>query len=122
MDEQPPATFNFTRDIVEQWAQLRPRDLALWCVEESGEERRFTFAEVADCAARASHLFHQAGVRPGDRVLVMLPRVPMWWIGMLGLIRLGAVPIAGTTLLTAKDIDYRVTAAGITAMLADADG
>src|SRR4029079_2291152 len=95
---------------------------ALWCVEESGEERRFTFAEVSDWSARASHLFHHAGLRRGDRVLVMLPRVPMWWIGMLGLIRLGAVPIAGTTLLTAKDIEYRVGAADITAILTDAEG
>ena len=41
---------------------------------------------------------------------------------MLGLIRLGAVPIPATTLLTAKDIAYRVQAAGITAILTDADG
>jgi acyl-coenzyme A synthetase/AMP-(fatty) acid ligase len=122
MGEQPVATFNFARDIVERWAQLRPGELGLWCVDEGGGERRFSFAELADCARRASHLLHQAGIRRGDRVLVMLPRVPMWWIGMLGLIRLGAVPITATTLLTEKDIAYRIGAAGITAMLTDAEG
>ena len=66
-------------------------------------------------------LSSQEGIRRGDRVLVMLPRVPAWWIEMLGLIRLGAVPIPATTLLTAKDIAYRVQAAGITAILTDAD-
>ncbi len=55
-------------------------------------------------------------------MLVMLPRVPMWWIGMLGLIRLGAVPIPATTLLTTKDISYRIASADITAVLTDADG
>ena len=115
-------TFNFTRDVVERWAQLRPHELALWCVDERGGERRHTFAELIDEVRRASHLFHRAGVRRGDCVLVMLPRVPMWWIGMLGLIRLGAVPIPATTLLTPKDIAYRIEAAGISAILTDADG
>jgi acyl-coenzyme A synthetase/AMP-(fatty) acid ligase len=122
MAEQAAVTYNFSRDIVERWAQLRPHDLALWCVDEAGVERRFAFAELADRARRASKHFHHAGVRRGDRVLVMLPRVPMWWIGMLGLIRLGAVPIPATILLTAKDIAYRIETAEITAILTDAGG
>jgi len=35
-------------------------------------------------------------------VLLIWPRVPQWWIAMLGLIRLGAVPFPGTPLLTSK--------------------
>ena len=122
MGEHASPFFNFTCDIVEGWAKVRPGDLALWCVAESGSECRFSFAELADRSRRAAHRFHQAGVRRGDRVLLMLPRVPMWWMGMLGLIRLGAVPIPATTLLTAKDIQYRIAAADITAILTDAHG
>ncbi len=121
MGKQAAATFNFAHDIVAHWAELRPRELALWCVDEEGREQRFSFAELSDQFHRAAHLFHQAGIRRGDRVLVMLPRVPMWWIGMLGLIRLGAVPIPATTLLTPKDIAYRVELAGITAMIMSAE-
>lgn len=122
MGEQAAAVFNFARDVVERWERLRPHEPALWWVDEAGEERRFTFAELADQARRASHHFHQRGIRRGDRVLVMLPRVPMWWIGMLGLIRLGAVPIPATTLLTPKDIAYRIEEAEVSAILTDADG
>lgn len=122
MGEQAAAMFNFCRDVVERWALQRPGDPALWCVDEAGTEYRATFAELVDRSRRAAHCYHRAGVRRGDRVLVMLPRVPMWWIGMLGLIRLGAVPIPATTLLTAKDIAYRIGAADITAILTDADG
>src|SRR4030095_4499479 len=93
MGEQAAAHFNFARNVIERWAQLRSHDLALWCVDEAGAERRFNFSELADRTRRASAIFHQAGIRRGDCVLVMLPRVPMWWIGMLGLIRIGAVPI-----------------------------
>ena len=122
MGEQVAETFNFARDVMEQWARRRPHDPALWCVDEAGGARCYSFAELADRFRRASGFLHKAGIRCGDRVLVMLPRVPAWWIEMLGLIRLGAVPIPATTLLTAKDIAYRVQAAGITAILTDVDG
>jgi acyl-coenzyme A synthetase/AMP-(fatty) acid ligase len=122
MGEQAVAHYNFAWDVIERWAQMRPHDLALWCVDEAGVERRFAFAELADRVRRSSAIFHRAGIHRGDRVLVMLPRVPMWWIGMLGLIRIGAVPIPATTLLTPKDIVYRVETAEITAILTDLNG
>jgi acyl-coenzyme A synthetase/AMP-(fatty) acid ligase len=122
MGEQVAETFNFARDVMEQWALRRPHDPALWCVDEAGGARRYSFAELADRFRRASSFLHQSGIRRGDCVLVMLPRVPPWWIAMLGLIRLGAVPIPATTLLTGRDIAYRVATAGIKAILTDADG
>src|SRR5437660_659362 len=47
--------------------------------------------------------------------------VPDVWLAMLGLTKLGAVPIPATTLLTAKDIAWRAQAAEISAVLTDAD-
>ncbi len=116
----PPTHFNFTRDVVERWARERPDALALWWLDEhAGSEQKFTFRQIADQARRAATLFHRLGIQKGDRVLVILPRIPQWWIALLGLVRLGAVPIPGTSLLTTKDIRYRVEIAEVTAMLAD---
>ena len=118
-----PVHFNFTRDVIEGWANVRPDALALWCVtEHDGESLKLSFAQLADRACRAASFLHQLGIHRGDRVLLMMPRVPQWWIAMLGLIRLGAVPIPGTPLLTPKDIRYRVETADIAALLTDADG
>ena len=58
------------------------------------------------------------GINNGDKVLVMLPNIPEWWEIMLGLMRLNAIPIPATTLLTAKDIRYRLSAADIKAIIA----
>jgi acetyl-CoA synthetase/medium-chain acyl-CoA synthetase len=41
---------------------------------------------------------------------------------MLGLIRLGAVPVPGTLLLTARDVAYRLGSAGISAAITNHDG
>jgi acyl-coenzyme A synthetase/AMP-(fatty) acid ligase len=115
--------FNFARDVVDDWSHRRPDALAFWWVDESGEhELKLTFRELSQRFHQAASFFHQQGIRRGDRVLVMLPRIPQWWIAMLGLIRLGAVPMPGTPLLTAKDIQYRVQTAEASAILTDAAG
>src|SRR5438105_15111919 len=101
--------FNFSHDVVERWARERPDALALWWVSEHDSvEQKLTFRQLADKLRRAASFFQQIGIKRGDRVLIITPRVPDWWIAMLGLIRLGAVPIPGTPLLTARDIKYRL--------------
>ncbi len=118
-----PSYFNFAADVVDRWARSRPEGRALWYVHScSGAEQRFTFAKVAELSCRAASFLHKSGVKRGDRVLVMLPRVPQWWISMLGLIRLGAVPVPSTLLLTARDISFRVEAAKITAAITSEEG
>ena len=118
-----PRQFNFAREVVEHWAGNQPGAPALWCVRaENGTETKLTFSQLAEGLRRAASFFHQLGIRRGDRVLVIAPRVPQWWTAMLGLIRLGAVPIPGTPLLTGRDISYRVKAAEVSALVTDADG
>jgi acetyl-CoA synthetase/medium-chain acyl-CoA synthetase len=123
MFAEPPAYFNFAHDVMERWARERPEAVALWCVGDSGcFEQKLSFRQLAENFRRAAAFFHALGIGRGDRVLLILPRVPQWWIAMLGLTKLGAVPIPGTPLLTAKDIRYRVEAAQVTAIVTDADG
>jgi acetyl-CoA synthetase/medium-chain acyl-CoA synthetase len=115
--------FNFARDVVERWARLQPEAPALWCIGPSaGSEQRLSFAQLAADLRRAAGFFHQLGIQRGDRVLVIAPRIPQWWVAMLGLIRLGAVPIPGTPQLTARDIQYRLEVADVCALATDAEG
>jgi acetyl-CoA synthetase len=122
-EDQAPLYFNFATDVIDRWARERPDAPALWCVSGStGAEQKFSFREVSALSRQAATLLRSSGVRRGDRVLIMLPRVPQWWIGMLGLIRLGAVPVPGTLLLTARDVAYRLGSARVTAVLTDSEG
>jgi acetyl-CoA synthetase/medium-chain acyl-CoA synthetase len=118
-----PTHFNFARDVFDRWARRRPDACALWWVASPhGPEARFSFGELSALSRQAAHWFATTGVHRGDRVLLLLPRVPQWWIALLGLVRLGAVPVPGTLQLTARDVAYRIESAGITAVLANAEG
>ena len=118
-----PRYFNFATDIVDRWAAERPRSLALWHVHAATRaEHKLTFPQIADLSRRAANFFQSCGINRGDHVLLMLPRVPQWWVTMLGLIRLGAVPVPATLLLTARDVAYRLKTAVIRAVITNAEG
>ena len=83
----------------------------LWIGQKGEEERHITFAQFAERSSRAANAFATLGIKKGDRVLVMLPRIPEWWESVLGLMKLGAIAIPCTTLLTPKDIAFRAEVA-----------
>jgi len=118
-----PRCFNFATDVVDRWAATRPRSLALWHVHASTRaEHRLTFRQIAGLSRQAANFFRNCGIKRGDRLLLMLPRVPQWWVGMLGLIRLGAVPVPATLLLTAREVAYRLKMAGIHGVITNGEG
>uniref|UniRef100_A0A8B9NUD8 medium-chain acyl-CoA ligase n=1 Tax=Apteryx owenii TaxID=8824 RepID=A0A8B9NUD8_APTOW len=61
--------------------------------------------------SKAANILSEAcGLQKGDKVIVVLPRVPEWWLLNVACMRTGIVFISGTSQLTAKDILYRLQA------------
>ncbi len=116
-----PAQFNFAIDVMGKWAQDSNKLAMLW-LGQNGEERHITFAQFFERSSRAANAFAALGLQKGDRVLVMLPRIPEWWESVLGLMMLGAIPIPCTTLLTAKDIEFRAGIAEVQGFITDEEG
>ena len=108
---ETPAAFNFGADVVDAWARDPSRTALVWCDAE-GRERRLTYAEVARASNRVANRLAARGIRKGDRVIVMLPRIPEWQISLTACLKLGAVPIPCITMLTERDVVYRVRHSG----------
>jgi acyl-coenzyme A synthetase/AMP-(fatty) acid ligase len=118
-----PEVYNYARDVVDAWASREPAKLALLAVGSAGgDARRYSFADLAASSNRAANFLASLGVRKGDPVFVMLPRIPEWYDVALGCIKLGAVPMPGTTLLTDRDIAYRLERAGARVAVTDPEG
>jgi acetyl-CoA synthetase len=116
---QVPEYYNFAFDVIDQWAEKDPDKLALLWVNQQGQEKRYTFGDLMFESDRAATLLFNCGIHKGDRVLIMLPRIPEWWILVIALIKLSAVYSPAPTMLTPKDISYRLTTGGFRLVITD---
>jgi acetyl-CoA synthetase len=114
-----PEFFNFGYDVVDAWAAQEPDKTALLWVNQHGEEKRYGFSDMKRKSDLAARLLHDSGILKSDRVFIMLPRIPEWWILIVGLIKLGAVYTPAPTLLTSHDIAYRLSTGRFAMVITD---
>ena len=99
--------FNWALDWFDVLADGNERT-ALHLVEEDGREVRLSYAQLAERSNRAATYFRRRGVERGHRILMMLPTRCRIWEVMLAAMKLGAVVIPASTLLTPEDLRDRM--------------
>ena len=100
-------TFNWALDFFDEEAKDN-HSPALWVVEEDGREQKISFADMSARSSQVAQYLQQCGVERGDRVLLMLPnRVELWEIMLAG-IKLGAVLVPTTMLVSSADLQDRM--------------
>jgi acetyl-CoA synthetase len=120
-DYRVPAldNFNWALDFFDRQAQGNDRP-ALWVVGDDGSEQKVSFQQMSDRSSQAAQFLHDCGVRRGDRVLLMLPnRVELWEIMLAG-IKLGAVLVPTTMLVSTADLADRMERGTIRHVIAQA--
>lgn len=90
LTQDPDQGLNTFQEACGRWASDRSK-LALIVCHEDGSSERWTYHELAREAARASRVFAEAGLRPGDRVAAVLTRQIEAWICALAAWRSGLV-------------------------------
>ena len=103
-----PDRFNFAIDVVDRWASERPDAPAMLHSDDRGNRKVYSWRELAERSVHAALFLRDLGLRPGDGVFTMLPRLAEWWILALGCMRANLVLMPGTTMLTGKDVKYRL--------------
>ncbi|WP_055590222.1 AMP-binding protein [Streptacidiphilus griseoplanus] len=106
-----PESFNWALDWFDVIARGNDRT-ALWIAEEDGSEQRFSFAEMSERSDRVANWLAGLGVRPGDRIILMLGNQVELWETLLAAMKLRAVVIPATTLLGPADLRDRVDRGG----------
>jgi acetyl-CoA synthetase len=79
-----------------------------------------TFAELCERSNRIANGLHALGVKRGERILLMLGNVVPLWETMLAAIKLGAVVIPASTLLTRNDLQDRFERGHVRHLIANA--
>ncbi|ROO24445.1 AMP-dependent synthetase [Salinisphaera orenii MK-B5] len=110
-------TFNWALDWFDDYAADNDR-FALWLVDADGSEERYSFEDMRRRSNQVANFLRAQGVSRGDTILLMLDNVVELWETMLAAIKLGAVVIPATTLLSQKDLGDRLGRGGVTHVVA----
>jgi acetyl-CoA synthetase len=84
------AAYNAVDRHVKTW---RKNKVALYW-ESDNDSKKFTFSELSILSNKFANVLKNLGVKKGDRVFILLPRIPPLYISFLGILKVGA--IAGT--------------------------
>jgi long-chain acyl-CoA synthetase len=93
-------------------AEVYPDAVALRCGVESA-----TYSELANDAARLADCLIDGGVRPGDRVAIMLPNGPAFVVVLYGVWYAGAVAVPMSPSQSARAVEYVLSISGSTVLL-----
>jgi acetyl-CoA synthetase len=107
---------NFARDVVDA---APPERRALIELARDGRRREWSFHEVSDRSARLASAIRERGAGRGDVVLTLIGSRPEWVLAMLACFRIGAVALACSEQLRAKDLRLRLAAATPKLIVAD---
>ncbi len=81
---------------------------------------QITFAELARKTDQFAQLLRNLKVKVGDRVLIRLPNSLDYPIAFLGAMKMGAISVPTSTLLTAEEVAYLAKDSGATVLVTDA--
>ncbi|MBS1828843.1 MAG: AMP-binding protein [Acidobacteria bacterium] len=98
--------FNWALDYFDPMAanSLGP---ALTILDHDGVPTTRTFAELSAQSNQVANYLRRSGVKRGGRILVMLTNEVPLWLTMLGAMKIGAVVVPATTLLSPADLQDR---------------
>lgn len=117
-----PDNFNFAFDVIDKIAESEPDKLALLWTNDSGDKKTITFRQLSEMSNAAANFLVSRGVKKGDTVLLFLRRRWEYWVLMMAMHKLGAIPIPSTNQLKAEDIKYRIQMADVRTIIAFDDG
>jgi acyl-coenzyme A synthetase/AMP-(fatty) acid ligase len=111
-----PEHFNFGAAIDVLGAE--PGRPAILSEDQDGNRSRLCFADIREQSNRIANVLVGLGVKPGDPVMVALPRITLWQAAYVGALKAGAIVVPCGAALREKDLVYRANHCGAVAIIA----
>lgn len=99
--------FNITHECVDRHATDADR-VAVRIAHAEGGDTALTFQRLSEDAARFANLLRAEGVKPGDRVAIMLEPSPGYYTALFGCMKYGAVAVPLFTLFGPDGLRLRI--------------
>src|ERR1700761_8468879 len=114
-----PSYFNWALDYFDAIAADNAEP-ALRVVDDLSGDQSLSYADLSTRSSRLANFLVAQGIGRGDRILLMLGNVVPLWEAMLAAMKLGAVIIPATTMLSAYDLKDRFERGRVRHLVANA--
>lgn len=102
-----PEYYNIAIEV-EKYAQ-DPERIALIWQNDQGQEKQITYKKLIENANKIGNTFLENGLRKGDKILVMMPRLIDTYEVYLAALKTGVILIPSSEMLRTTDLQYRIT-------------
>ncbi|WP_066063474.1 acyl-CoA synthetase MbcS [Neobacillus soli] len=110
-----PEKYNLVSEV-EHFAK-DPNKVALKWESESGETKQITYEKLLKQVNQAANVFAQNGLKRGDVVLIIVPRLIEAYVVYLAALKAGMIVIPSSEMLKEKDLQYRITHGDVKAVI-----
>lgn len=117
-----PERFNIGTAISDDWARREPERICLEQFDPGGDHRYLTYAAFAARSSSLAHGLKAGGVRPGDRVAILLPQGFEAAIAHAAIYKLGAIALPLALLFGVDGLSFRLKDAGASAIITNRFG
>ncbi|ARD47205.1 acyl-CoA synthetase MbcS [Sporosarcina sp. P33] len=111
-----PARYNIVSEF-EKYATGDGRQAIIY-VNEQNQKQEVTYDELIRAANRTANVLTENGLKQGDVVLVMVPRMIEAYVTYIGALKAGLVVIPSSEMLRSSDIEYRIEHSNAKAIIA----
>ena len=119
---QIPADFNIGRAVSDDWAARDPDRVCLEYFSADGRHPVMTYGELSAQSAAFANALTALGVKAGDRVALLLPQSFETVIAHVAIYKMGAIALPLALLFGVEALEYRLRAAGATAIVTNEFG
>jgi len=99
-------------DILTRTAEKYPKRTALLFMG-----KKISYSELDQLVNRCANALVDLGVKPGDRVALLMPNIPQIVIAYYGAWRMGAVPVPNNPLYTDRELEHQLNDSGSTVLI-----
>ncbi|WP_096187224.1 acyl-CoA synthetase MbcS [Evansella halocellulosilytica] len=111
-----PIQYNISQEL-DRYERDENREAIRWCDSE-GNRRNIMYKELVEKTNQYALALKNQGIQKGDKVLIILPRIPEAYMTYLACLKAGIVAIPSSEMLRKKDLIYRIEHANASAVIA----
>ncbi|WP_099157605.1 acyl-CoA synthetase MbcS [Virgibacillus ndiopensis] len=102
-----PKEYNIVMEM-ERYAKDETRKALVW-QDDAGKEEIITYTQLMKNVNKIGNVFLRKGLKKGDKILVMIPRLIAAYEVYLAALKTGIIIIPSSEMLKHKDLQYRIS-------------